>query len=111
MKCDNHPDRGGILFVDLPSIGVRRWGCFECRANFDKAMLNSPSPRKEAREGRQPWEKENDYANYMIKRDKETPQWLRELRTGNPGETHGMEGREATHAALTKISRERPNDR
>jgi hypothetical protein len=48
MKCDVHKSRGGILFVDLPSIGVRRWGCFECRANFDKKMLNSPRPsRKE----------------------------------------------------------------
>ena len=53
MKCDVHPDRGGILFVDLPSIGVRRWGCFECRANFDKAMLNTP--RTAARDGRNPW--------------------------------------------------------
>ena len=84
MKCDNHPDRGGILFVDLPSIGVRRWGCFECRANFDKKMLEMPRS-----------------AEYV-------PQWLRELRTGNPGETLGMEGREATHAMLTKISREKP---
>jgi hypothetical protein len=51
MKCDVHPDRGGILFVDLPSIGVRRWGCFECRANFDKKMLEYKSPRQEARNG------------------------------------------------------------
>jgi len=56
MKCDNHPDRGGILFVDLPSIGVRRWGCFECRAAFDKLMLNMPSPRKSARSGEPIWE-------------------------------------------------------
>jgi hypothetical protein len=54
MKCDNHPDRDGILFVDLPSIGVRRWGCFECRANFDKAMLNWP--RQAARGGERIWE-------------------------------------------------------
>ena len=56
MKCSVHPDRGGILFVDLPSIGVRRFGCFECRANFDKAMLNTPSPRKEERNGGRIWE-------------------------------------------------------
>ena len=55
MKCDNHPDRGGILFVDLPSIGVRRWGCLECRMTFDKQMLNY-SPRKEARNGSRIWE-------------------------------------------------------
>lgn len=55
MKCDNHPDRGGILFVDLPSIGVRRWGCLECRMAFDKSMLNH-SPRKAARNGEQIWE-------------------------------------------------------
>ena len=54
MRCDLHPDRGGILFVDLPSIGVRRWGCFECRANFDKAMLNTP--RQAARSGERIWE-------------------------------------------------------
>ena len=83
MKCDVHPDRGGILFVDLPSIGVRRWGCFECRVAFDKSMLNIPRS-----------------AQYV-------PQWLRELRTGNPGETHGMEGREKTHAMLTNIARDR----
>jgi hypothetical protein len=56
MKCDNHPDRGGILFVDLPSIGVRRWGCLECRIAFDKQMLNWPSPRKASRDGAQIWE-------------------------------------------------------
>ena len=89
MRCDVHKDRGGILFVDLPSIGIRRWGCFECRASFDKSMLNSP--RSVARKGMMPWEIE--------------------LRTGNPGETLGMEGREATHAAMTKIAKERPNDR
>ena len=54
MRCDQHPDRGGILFVDLPSIGVRRFGCFECRANFDKAMLNSP--RQASRSGERIWE-------------------------------------------------------
>ncbi len=36
------------------------------------------------------------------------PQWLRELRTGNPGETHGMEGREATHRAMSRIAKEKP---
>lgn len=55
MKCDVHPDRGGILFVDLPSIGVRRWGCLECRQNFDKSILNH-APRKAARAGEQIWE-------------------------------------------------------
>ena len=50
MKCDVHPDRGGILFIDLPSIGIRRWGCLECRMNFDMKSLNY-SPRKAAREG------------------------------------------------------------
>jgi hypothetical protein len=55
MKCDVHKDRGGILFVDLPSIGVRRWGCLECRMNFDKSMLNY-SPRRAARRGERIWE-------------------------------------------------------
>jgi hypothetical protein len=54
VKCDVHPDRGGILFVDLPSIGVRRWGCFECRAAFDKSMLNMPRP------SRKDWADENE---------------------------------------------------
>ena len=36
------------------------------------------------------------------------PQWLRELRTGNPGETIGMEGREAGHAYMTRIAKEKP---
>ena len=52
MRCDNHPDRGGILFVELPSIGVRRWGCFECRVAFDKSMLNAPMPRQKDMFGR-----------------------------------------------------------
>ena len=89
MKCDVHPDRGGILFVDLPSIGVRRWGCFECRANLDKKMLEYKPPRPR-------WI-----------HDPHMPQWERELRTGNPGETLGMEGREAGHAYLTRIARDR----
>ena len=38
------------------------------------------------------------------------PQWLRELKTGNPGETHGMEGREAAHAYMTRISKEKGRD-
>ena len=29
-------------------------------------------------------QKMNDYANALIKRDQEMPQWERELRTGNP---------------------------
>ena len=40
--------------------------------------------------------------------DEHMPQWERELRTGNPGETLGMEGREATHRMLTRIAREKP---
>ena len=31
MKCEKHPDRDGILTVDLPSIGIRRYMCLECR--------------------------------------------------------------------------------
>jgi hypothetical protein len=40
--------------------------------------------------------------------DRAMPQWERELRTGNPGETLGMEDREAGHAYLTRIAKEKP---
>ena len=48
MKCEKHPDRDGILTVDLPSIGIRRAMCLECRAAFqlglDKMVSNDPMP-------------------------------------------------------------------
>ena len=87
MKCDNHPDRGGILFVDLPSIGVRRWGCLECRIAFDKSMLNSP--RRAARSGEPLW------PNYDESRD--TDIGGRNIRTA-----------EATHRQLSRIAKEKP---
>lgn len=32
----------------------------------------------------------NDYANAMVKRDKEEPRWLRELNTGARDKTNGL---------------------
>jgi hypothetical protein len=88
--CENHADRKAHLVVSLPSIGVMRYMCDECQVAFDTKM-----------------------AEYKPKlprwiHDEHMPQWERELRTGNPGETLGMEGREATHRMLTNIAREKP---
>ena len=30
VKCEKHPDREGVLRVELPSIGLKRYLCFEC---------------------------------------------------------------------------------
>ena len=31
MNCERHPDREGTLAIDLPSMGIRRYWCSECR--------------------------------------------------------------------------------
>ena len=36
MNCANHPDRAGVLTIDLPSIKQRTYMCEECRATFTK---------------------------------------------------------------------------
>jgi len=56
MRCENHHDRAGILAVDLPNVGVKRYMCDECVLAFDKRMSAIPS---------------NDVAG-----------WMRELRQG-----------------------------
>lgn len=49
IPCEKHAEREGTLAVDLPSIGMKRYMCAECR----NAMLDaiSSSPRKAARDG------------------------------------------------------------
>lgn len=46
MNCDKHTDREGTLAVELPSIGVRRYLCAECRAELDAAIARIPVVRK-----------------------------------------------------------------
>ena len=37
--CENHPDREGFGPVgDLPSMGIRRFMCAECKATFDASF-------------------------------------------------------------------------
>lgn len=35
ITCERHPDREGTLAIDLPSIGIRRYWCKECRDAYD----------------------------------------------------------------------------
>lgn len=35
MNCELHPEREGLLSIDLPSIGLKRYWCVECRADYD----------------------------------------------------------------------------
>ena len=35
MICERHPDREGALSIDLPSIGLSRYWCKECRDAYD----------------------------------------------------------------------------
>lgn len=38
--CENHPDREGLgPVVDLPSMGIRRFMCAECKAEFDAKFI------------------------------------------------------------------------
>ncbi len=91
-NCDNHAEREGFLTVDLPSMNTKRYMCDECKTAFDALLAeyasNAPRPR------------------WMF--DPSLAQWERELMTGNPGETLGMEGREAAHAYMTRIAKEKP---
>lgn len=48
-RCENHEERDGLLTVHLPSLGIERFMCVECRAAFALAMPKSP--RATAREG------------------------------------------------------------
>ena len=51
--CENHADREGLLAVSLPSIGIMRHMCAECRTAFDQKMVAHAhaSPRQAARDG------------------------------------------------------------
>ena len=54
--CENHPEREGLLTVSLPSIGIMRHMCAECRTAFDKAMVeHAQHPH-----GRRDWHIENE---------------------------------------------------
>ena len=47
QPCKNHEDRAGTLAVDLPSLGLRRYLCAECRATLT-ANLSSYKGKREA---------------------------------------------------------------
>ena len=36
MNCERHPEREGILAISLPSIGIMRYWCHECREEYDR---------------------------------------------------------------------------
>ena len=33
--CERHPEREGVLAISLPSIGIARYWCKECRDAYD----------------------------------------------------------------------------
>ena len=35
MNCERHPEREGKLAISLPSIGIMRYWCQECRDEYD----------------------------------------------------------------------------
>ena len=68
--CENHADREGLLAVSLPSIGIMRYMCAECRTAFDKKMVDhATTARQSARSGFQPfgglWESSPDGRSYI----------------------------------------------
>ena len=36
MNCERHPEREGQLAISLPSIGIVRYWCQECRDEYDR---------------------------------------------------------------------------
>ena len=34
--CESHPEREGQLAISLPSIGIERYWCQECRDEYDR---------------------------------------------------------------------------
>lgn len=88
-RCENHEERDGLLTVHLPSIGIERFMCIECRAAFAKNLPRSP--RAAAREG---WSGDEMFAGYMGRTESrwENPNnyYIRRRDAGNQG--HG--GRE-----------------
>ena len=57
MNCESHPGVEGMLTVDLPSIGIRRYMCQDCRLNF-KAKMGAGTQYKGKREA---WERDSQY--------------------------------------------------
>lgn len=62
MNCEKHPDREGFLSIDLPSIGIKTYWCRECQDAYDERYPSKGFGRVF---------EVDDYANYMIKKDKE----------------------------------------
>ncbi len=56
-SCENHAEREGLLTVSLPSFGIMRYMCGECRTAFDNAMAEHA---RNAPRGRQEWWIENE---------------------------------------------------
>ena len=50
MNCDTHAEREGTLAVDLPSIGVRRYLCDECRAEMIRIFSSYKGKREFTRD-------------------------------------------------------------
>ena len=36
--CESHPEREGQLAISLPSIGIARYWCQECRDEYDRTF-------------------------------------------------------------------------
>lgn len=52
LPCEAHADREGTLAADLPSLGIHRYLCAECKAAL-AAKLSNATPYKGKREA---WE-------------------------------------------------------
>lgn len=44
--CEKHADREGTLAVHLPSIGVKRYLCSECRADLTATLVKGIPARE-----------------------------------------------------------------
>jgi hypothetical protein len=42
MNCERHPEREGQLAISLPSIGIARYWCQECRDEYDRTHPVQP---------------------------------------------------------------------
>lgn len=69
----NDPVQAVIDLMHCPQCSSNQCGPFRCRFSGITHELF----------------RENQYAEKMIRRDKEQPQWLRELRTGVKDTPHG----------------------
>ncbi len=50
MNCETHADREGTLAVDLPSLGIKRYLCEQCRAELNRVLSSYKGKREYTRD-------------------------------------------------------------